>query len=192
MLVEGPGWIKQIWGLYKNKTMMARHRETAHKMYSVVTSYVAGQLTVSTIAGLFTGSVVFIISLTMGTPASLVIPTAAIVFVLSLIPFFGEFIGAAFMGLALAINSPTAGLIFIVICIIYQQVEANFIGPKIQSKKLNLSPLVILVSVTLGIVIFGIAGGIISIPIAGCVKILLDNYLLKTKDNSSTEITTVI
>jgi predicted PurR-regulated permease PerM len=161
-------------------------------MYSVVTSYVAGQLTISTIAGLFAGFVVFIISITMGIPANLVIPTAAIVFVMSLIPFFGAFIGAASMGFALAVNSPTAGLIFIVICIIYQQVEANFIGPRIQSKKLNLSPLVILISVTLGIVLFGIAGGIISIPIAGCVKILFDNYISKSKLNSQSEIKPVI
>jgi predicted PurR-regulated permease PerM len=192
MLVEGPGWIKQIWGLYGNKATMSKHRDVVQKMYSVVTSYVAGQLTISTIAGLFAGTVVFVLSLTMGTPVSLVIPTAAIVFVMSLIPFFGAFIGSSLMGLALAINSLTAGLIFIVICIIYQQVEANFIGPKIQSKKLNLSPLVILISVTLGIVLFGIAGGIISIPIAGCVKILLDNYLSKSQLHNQTEIKPVV
>ncbi len=192
MLVEGPGWIKQIWGLYNNKVTMSKHRDIVQRMYSVVTSYVAGQLTISTIAGLFAGIVVFMLSLTMNTPVSLVIPTAAIVFVMSLIPFFGAFIGSALMGFALAINSPTAGLIFIAICIVYKQVEANFIGPKIQSKKLNLSPLVILISVTLGIVLFGIAGGIISIPIAGCIRILLDNYLSKSKLHDQPEIKPVV
>lgn len=192
MLIEGPGWIKRIWSLYKNKTIMARHRDTVQRMYSVVTGYVSGQLIISSIAGVFSGLTVFILSLIMGTPIGLVIPTAAIVFVMSLIPLFGAFIGSLCMGLALAINNLTAGLIFIVICIIYQQVEANFIGPKVQSKKLNLSPLVILISVTLGIVLFGIAGGIISIPIAGCIRILLDNYLSKSQLRDQSEIKTVI
>lgn len=192
MLIEGPGWIRQLWGLYKDKGMMARHRDTMQRMYSVVTSYVTGQLTVSAIAGSFAGVVVFILSLTLGAPANLVIPTAAIIFVLSLIPLFGEFIGAAFMSLVIAINNPMAALIFIIICIIYQQFEANFIGPRIQSKKLNLSPLIILISVLLGIVLFGVLGGIISIPIAGCVKILLDNYLVKSQLHDKSEIKSVI
>ncbi len=192
MLVEGPGWIKRIWGLYKNKTIMVRHRDTVQRMYSVVTSYVSGQLIISAIAGVFSGLTVFVLSLTMNTPASLAIPTAAIVFVMFLIPFFGAFIGAIPVTLVLAVNNPMAGLIFIVVSTIYQQVEANFIGPKIQSKQLDLSPLMILVSVTIGMVLFGLVGGIISIPIAGCIRILLDNYLSKSQLKDQAEITPVV
>jgi len=182
MLVEGPAWVKKIWELYKDQPRMERHRTTAQKMYSVVTGYVGGQLTVAAIDGLLAGVVVFILSLTMGVPANLAIPTVAIMFVMALIPFFGPFIGAASMGLVIAINNPTAALIFIVYFLVYLQIENNFIAPKIQSKRLDLSPLVILIAIVVGIVLFGIIGGIISIPIAGCIKILLDNYFAKSKD----------
>ena len=60
---------------------------------------------------------------------------------------------------------------------IYQQVENNVISPAVQSRTISLSPLAILVAVTIGIYVFGIAGGIISIPIAGCIKILIEEYL---------------
>ena len=182
MLVEGPVWMNRIWDLYKNQNRMAHHRATVNKMYSVITSYVAGQLTISAIDGLLAGTVVFILSLTLGTSASLIIPTVAIMFVLSLIPFFGATVGAVFVSLVLAIHSPTVGIIFMIYFLLYQQVEGSFIAPKIQGKKLNLSPLIVLISIIVGLVLFGIVGSIISIPIAGCVKILLDNYLNKSKD----------
>lgn len=181
MLVEGPIWVNRFWDLYKDKPRMLRHRETIQKMYSVVTSYVTGQLTVSAIDGVLAGVVVFILSMVFGIPANLAIPTAAVMFILSLIPLFGATIGALIMGLILLLNSPTAALIFLIYFFVYQQVENNFISPKIQSKRLNLSSLVVLVSITIGIMVFGIVGGIISIPIAGCVKILLDNFFRNQK-----------
>ena len=192
MLIEGPVWVERFWGLYHDQKRIFRHRATVQKMYSVVTGYVAGQLTVSAIAGLLAGVVVFILSLTLGVPASLTVPAAAIIFVLSLIPFFGATIGAILICLVLAINSPTAAIIFIIYFLLYQQVEGNYISPKIQSKRLDLSPLFILASIVIGIVVFGILGGIISIPIAGCVKILVDNYFLKSKDDEKIKIESVI
>ncbi|MEI7689809.1 MAG: AI-2E family transporter [Candidatus Saccharibacteria bacterium] len=183
MLAEGPVWVDRFWGLYKDKKRMVHHRETVKKMYNVVTGYVAGQLTIAAIAGVLSGVVVFILGLTMGVPSNLSIPAAAIIFVLSLIPFFGGIIGAFSIGLVLAFNNPTAAIIFLIYYIIYQQFEGNFIGPKIQSKKMDLSPLIILISIVIGIMVFGIAGGIISIPIAGCIGVLFKEYLARAQAN---------
>lgn len=177
MLIEGPTWMNRLWSLYKNKTRMQHHRRVITDMYKTVTSYIIGQLTVSAIAGSVAGLFVFILSLTTNIPISLAIPTAAIVFVLSLIPMFGAMLGACIITLILMLSNVTAALIFLLFFILYQQVEANFISPKIQSKRLNLSALVILIAVTVGVYLFGILGGIISVPIAGCVKIIIDDYL---------------
>jgi predicted PurR-regulated permease PerM len=83
----------------------------------------------------------------------------------------------------LASNSLTAGIIFAVYFIVYQQIENNFISPTIQSKRVELSALAVLASVTIGVYVFGLAGGIISIPIAGCIKVLLEEYLARAKRN---------
>lgn len=178
MLIEGPAWMKRIWSVYKDQEMMEAHRALSVKMYDVVSGYVTGQLAVSGIGAFCAGSVVFLLSLFIADlPASLALPTIAITFVLSLIPMFGATIAGIIISLLLAFNSLTAGIIFVIYFIVYQQIENNFIAPAIQSKYVKLSPLAVLVAVTIGLYLFGLVGGIISIPIAGCIKVLVEAHL---------------
>ena len=69
----------------------------------------------------------------------------------------------------------------------YQQLENNIISPRIQSKRIELSPLAVLAAVTVGLYVFGIAGGIISIPIAGCIKVLIESYLERSREARNEE-----
>lgn len=183
MLVEGPTWMRWIWRLYNDQDRMEHHRELAHRMYGVVTGYVTGQLTVSAIGAAASGLTVFVLSLFFNVPANLAFPTIAIAFTLSLIPMFGATIAGVLITALLAFNDITAAIIFIAFFIIYQQIENNFISPVVQSRRLELSALMILIAVTIGVMTFGIIGGIISIPIAGCVKVLLEDYLDRAKKN---------
>ncbi len=181
MLVEGPMWVKRIWGLYRDEDRMLHHRDIAHRMYSVITGYVTGQLTVSAIGAAASGLTVFILSMIFNVPANLALPTVAVTFTLSLIPMFGATIAGVIMTLLIAFNDVTAAIIFIVFFFLYQQIENNFVAPTIQSKRVELSALTVLASVTIGLYVFGLAGGIISIPIAGCVRVLLEDYLAGAK-----------
>jgi len=183
MLVEGPTWMRWIWGLYNDQKRMEHHRRLAQRMYSVVTGYVVGQLTVSSIGAGMSGLTVFILSLFFNVPANLAFPTIAIAFTLSLIPMFGATIAGVLITILLGFNDITAAIIFIAFFIIYQQVENNFIAPVVQSRRLELSALMILIAVTIGVMTFGILGGIISIPVAGCIKVLLEDYLAHAKIN---------
>jgi predicted PurR-regulated permease PerM len=185
MLVEGPVWMKRLWSLYSDENRMDYHQSLLRRMYSVVTGYVTGQLSISTIAGLFAGLTVFVLSLIFNVPTNFAIPAAAIIFILSLIPMFGEMIGMIIIGLVLLFNDPPAALSFVIVFVIYMQIESNYIVPKIQSRKLELSALTILISVIIGIYLFGIAGGIISIPIAGCVRIFVDEYIARKGNKKS-------
>lgn len=182
MLIEGPGWLKRIWSVYEDNETMTVHRDLASRMHHVVSGYVTGQLAVSGIGALCSGAVVFLLSLFVeSVPGNLALPTIAIAFTLSLIPMFGATIAGILVSILLAFNSVTAGIIFAVFFIIYQQVENNFISPVIQSKYVKLSPLAVLAAVTIGLYLFGLAGGIISIPIAGCIKVLIESHLEKSK-----------
>jgi predicted PurR-regulated permease PerM len=180
MLIEAPNWMKLAWSAYKDEGRKNRHSEILKKMYSVLNGYITGQFTVATIAGLFGAALIFILSLFFDIPVDLAIPAAVVVFVTTLIPIFGSTIGAVIISMFLILNSLTATLIFLALFVIYQQIESNFIVPKIQSNKLDLSALTILVSLTIGIFIFGIIGGIISIPIAGCIKVIIDDYFKRS------------
>jgi Predicted permease len=183
MLIEGPMWLKRIWSVYNDRERMEAHRRLSDRMYSVVTGYVTGQLTVSAIGATCAGLTVFILHFIFpNVPINLALPTAAIAFVLSLIPMFGATIAGVLITILLAFNDVTAAVFFVVFFVIYQQVENNFISPTIQSKTVELSALAVLASVTIGLYVFGVAGGIISIPIAGCIKVLLEDYLARAKE----------
>jgi len=181
MLVEGPSWLERGWGLYTNPVLMKRHRKLAWQMYRVVTGYVTGQLTVAAIGGVSAGLAVFILSFFFDMPGNLALPTIAITAVLSLIPMFGSTLAGIIVTLLIAINSVPAAIAYASYFFIYQQVENNFISPVIQSRRLELSALTILVAVTIGFYLFGILGSLLSIPIAGSIKVLLEDYLQQNR-----------
>ncbi len=181
MLVEAPVWLRNLWNIYNDEEKLKYHRRLATRMYHVVTGYVTGQLAVSGIGAFFSGLTVFILSFIFNVPHNLALPSAAIAFLLSLIPMFGATIGGVLICLLLAFNDLSAAIVFAVYFVVYQQIENNFVSPAIQSKTVELSALAILASVTVGLYLFGIAGGIISIPIAGCIKVLLEDYFERAK-----------
>ena len=177
MLIEGPGLMRKVWGLYTDSEKRDLHHNIVHRMNAVVSGYVTGQLSVSGLGAVAAGLTVFILSFFFNLPSNLAIPAAAVTFILSLIPMFGATIGGILITALLAINDVGAAVAYVVFFVVYQQIENNYISPIIQSKRLELSALTILASVTIGVYLFGIAGGIISIPIAGCIKVLLDTYI---------------
>lgn len=177
MLIEGPMWMNKIWGLYQDPNRLNRHRNIVQKMYRVVVGYVNGQMLVALIAAACTLVAILILSIGFNLPANLALPLASIIFLTGLVPMVGATIGAVIVTLVLLLNSPTAAVIFLIYFFVYQQVENNFISPTIQSKKVELSALAVLSAILIGVSLFGFLGGIISIPIAGCVRVLLVDYL---------------
>jgi len=188
MLIEGPELIKKIWKQYRDKEKMEKHKRVAGKIYVVITGYIIGQLTVSTIGAVIAGLAVFVLSLIYpAVDGGLAIPTAAITFLLSLIPMFGATIAGAIITLLLALNSVPAAIIYLIFFFLYQQFENNFVSPRVQSKRINLSALMVLGSVTVGLYMFGIVGGIIAIPLAGSVRILIEEHLANRKPEEKTK-----
>jgi predicted PurR-regulated permease PerM len=191
MLIEGPMWMKRLWGLYNNKGRMEIHKRIVSRVYGVVTGYITGQLTVSAMGATFAGLVVFVLSLIFPeVPGNLAFTAAAVTFVLSLIPMFGAMIGGVIITAFLAFNNIPAAVIYAIYFVVYQQIENNFVVPRIQAKRNELSALAVLGSVTVGLYMFGLVGGIIAIPIAGTIRVLLDEYLLHAKTQRALNVKT--
>lgn len=185
MLIEGPLWIKRGWSLYSDAERMKNHQRLLKRIYGVVNGYVTGQLTVSAIGAAFAGLFVFILSFILPVPSGLAMPTAAVTFVLSLIPMFGATIGGVMISVLLALSNIPAAIIYAIFFVVYQQIENNFISPKIQAKRIDLSALMVLAAVTIGLYMFGVAGGIIAIPIAGSIKIFAEEYVSRRKSKAA-------
>ncbi len=96
--------------------------------------------------------------------------------VLYLIPMFGPIISCGLITILLAFSSPAAGLIFLVFYIVYAQIENNLIAPKLQGNALNLPSALILTAIVIGMYMFGLVGAIIAIPIAGGIKVVVEEW----------------
>lgn len=176
MLTEGPTILDQFWANFKGNREASRTQSVINRMGNVVSKYVSNALTVALINACCTATVTLILCAIFRLDAGLALPFGLITGVFSLIPMFGSFIGGCIVALLLAFNVWGAGLAFLIYTIVYLQIEANVISPKVQGKGLQLPALAVLAAVTIGVYMFGIIGAIISIPIAGCIKVLIEEY----------------
>ena len=176
MLTEGPRILDKIWGYFGNGKNARRTQHVIGRLATTVSKYVSSAVTVALINACATSIAAFIICIAFQISPGLALPFGLITGVFSLIPMFGSFIGGAIVSLLLGFNAMWAGVAFLIYTIVYLQIESNIISPKVQGKGLNLPALVVLSAVTIGVYTFGLPGAIISIPIAGCIKVLIEEY----------------
>lgn len=175
--LEGPSIMDKAWGVLegrrKNSSVRAWQR-LAGRMVDVVSTYVSHQAMVAVLDGLVVMIAVLLLSFTFGLPGGLALPMGLVAMVFYLIPMFGPIISCIIITLVLMFSSPVAAAIFLVFYIVYAQVENNVIAPKIQGNALNLPATMVLVAIIIGMNVFGLLGAIIAIPIAGCIKVLIE------------------
>ena len=180
-LLQGPALMDKIWKLFrkKDKTSLPwvpEAKRITSRLANVISTYVSNQLSVALLDGIVVTILVAILSLAFTGSASLALPMGLIAFVFFLIPMYGQVLGCILITILLFFSAPVAAVIYAAIYLVYSQVEANFIAPKIQGESLHLSPLVILISITIGTYMLGLIGAIIATPIAGCIRIIIDEY----------------
>ena len=176
MILEGPKVLKKFWLNFDKNSRAMRAKQVIGRMADMVSKYVSGVITVCIIDALVTGLAIFILSLIFKFDSGLTLPFAFITGLGNMIPVFGPIICCVIVAVLMAFNSLPAAIIFTIFVIVYLQIEGNYISPKVQSKRTKLSALVILIAVTVGVYTFGIIGAIVAIPIAGCIKIFLEEY----------------
>ncbi|MBQ3309921.1 AI-2E family transporter [Candidatus Saccharibacteria bacterium] len=177
-LLQGPALMDEFWAAMsgKNDKRTVVAKRIVDRMAGVVAKYVSGQLLVALIDGAVVATSIAVLSLIFGFSMGLAIPMGLIAVVLYMIPMFGPIITCVLVSLLLFISSPWSGLAFAIFYIIYEQIANNVISPKIQGKGMALPPLVILIAITIGMYTFGLIGTLVAIPIAGCIKVLVQEY----------------
>lgn len=170
MLVEGPHWIALFRRLIP-KDRQAHADQLMRDMYQVIKGYVNGQVVLAALAASLI--LVPLLVLDISYPIALMV----IVFICGLIPMVGHTIGAAIVSTVALFHSPWAALIVLAYYFLYQQIENYIIQPTVQANSTNMSPLLVFASVVIGVSFSGILGGLVAIPVAGCARILLLDYL---------------
>lgn len=170
MLAEGPRWRKIMEDVVPN----SKHKHyfgLMKDMRRVVQGYVNGQVLLAGIAALLIVPIFFIMGVSY--PIALMV----IVFVCGLIPMVGHTIGAIICTMVALFTSLPAALVVLGYYILYQQIENYVVQPRIQANSTNMSPLLVFVAVLIGANFGGLLGALVSIPVMGCIRILILDYL---------------
>jgi predicted PurR-regulated permease PerM len=170
MLVEGPRWVGFFEEIVPNRHQVVAHRIT-HDMYRVIKGFVNGQVLLAALASLLIMPAVLLLHISY--PAALVV----VIFICGLIPMVGHTIGAIIVSIVALFHSTSSAAIILVYYILYQQLENYLLQPRIQANSTNMSPLLVFMSVVLGVSFGGLFGGLVVIPVAGCIRIALLEYL---------------
>ena len=123
------------------------------------TGFFVGKIIDSAIIGVITFAAMTILRLDFAVLISVFIG------ITNIIPVFGPFIGAIPSVFILLLIDPLQAVIFCVLILIIQQVDGNFIGPKILGSSIGISALWILFSIVVGGDLFGIVGMVVGVPV---------------------------
>jgi predicted PurR-regulated permease PerM len=143
-----------------------------------VGSFVGGQGLIAILAALF----ILIMGLIIGMPYTA--PLAMVVLVCGFIPLVGHFIGMSIITLVSLTKSPTTALVALGSYIIYVQIENYVITPKIMRKSLAIPGLVTIIAALLGTSLLGLIGGLLAVPIAAAVLLIIDEVVFPRADQS--------
>lgn len=147
--------------------------------YKTFSNFLTGQCLEAVILGCM-----FFVTMTIfGLPYALLI--AVLIAFTALIPIFGAFIGCAVGTLLIFIVNPVQALVFVVMFLVLQQIEGNFIYPHVVGSSVGLPSIWVLVAVSMGASLMGVVGMLIFIPIVSVVYTILRgvvNRRLKEKN----------
>ncbi len=113
--------------------------------------------------------------------------TGAVVGATALIPIVGAYIGAGIGAFMILTVDPMKALFFLIFLIILQQIEGNFIYPKVVGTSVGLPGIWVLAAVIVGGGLFGIFGMVLGVPLAATIYKVLKNRVSRKLDHAKKE-----
>lgn len=146
------------------------------KVKQKLVAWFKGQLTLCLAVGLFA----YIGLLILGVDYALAL--GLIAGITEIIPYVGPFIGAAVAVFIAFGQSPLTALFVVILYVIIQQLENNFLVPKVMRKAVGLNPIISIVALIVGAKVGGVIGAVLAIPIASIISIFIQDF--KERDSN--------
>jgi len=140
--------------------------------------FVGGQATVAVIAGIFTLIMAAILHIPYATAL------AVLVFICGLIPLIGHILGVAVVSTVALTKSPATALIAFITYVVYVQIENYVVMPRIVRRSLSIPGLVTIIAALIGTSLLGLVGGLLAVPLAAAVLLILDEVVYPRSDKS--------
>jgi predicted PurR-regulated permease PerM len=143
-----------------------------------VGSFVGAQIVIAFMGATF----VLILGAIIGLPSPVAI--AMVVLVCALVPLIGHFLGCGIVTIiALTVSIPV-GVISFVAYVVYVQIENYLVTPRIMKKTLEVPGAVTIVAALIGSSLLGLIGGLLAVPVAAAIILILDEVVYPRADNS--------
>ena len=160
----------------------ATRRDRVSKLTNAIVgrigSFVGGQAIIAALAAVF----ILIMGLIIGMPYPG--PLAMVVLICGFIPLVGHFIGMTIVTVVSLTDSLTTAAIALGAYIFYVQIENYVITPRIMRKSLAIPGLVTIIAALLGASLLGLVGGLLAVPIAAAVLLILDEVVFPRTDQA--------
>jgi predicted PurR-regulated permease PerM len=174
LLLEGPRLRRGVLSL-----LSPRQAEEVQAIASEVNRSVVGYMLGNFLTSIICGVVVLVDLVALGVPFPLL--WALWVGLVDFLPMIGGALAGIPVVIFAAFQSLTAGIVTLIVFLVYTQLENHILNPVIMSKTVRISPLLVLVSVlvaaSLGDWIGGLFGGfvaaLLAIPAAGAFQVIV-------------------
>ena len=167
------GQAKQVLYAVFSKRFTEKSLEIAKLYNQIFSSFLSGQCMEAVILG----TMFFIAMSIFGMPYAMM--TGIVIAITALIPIFGAFIGCVMGMFLIAMVNPMQAVWFLILFLVLQQVEGNLIYPHVVGGSIGLPSIWVLVAVTLGGKLFGIAGILFFIPLCSVLYALFRTFVKK-------------
>ncbi len=165
MLIDGA----KLWRLIL-KLVPIQHRDRVSIVVQKnFVGFIRGQLLISSLLSAAT----FLVFVLFQIPFSFLL--AVTIGVLDLIPGIGATLGVTFVCLIILVQSGwLAALKVLAICVVLQQLQDNFVSPRVMQSAVHLNPIVVFFALLIGTRVSGLLGIFLAVPIAGVIVSLLE------------------
>ncbi|MFE7067463.1 AI-2E family transporter [Microbacterium sp.] len=154
--------------------------ELLEDVSSAVGRYVIGQASLALTNGIL--SLIFLTIIGAPVPALL----ALIAFIGSMIPLVGTLSASIIISLICLFVSPTTALIAIIYYLIYMQIEAYVLSPRIMNKAVDVPGALVVIAAVAGGALGGILGALVAIPVAASIIIIVQKVVFPNQDRKKT------
>ena len=152
----------------------SRRRQDARELWDAfalsLSRYLSGLGLVAFIQGALSALALFL----LGVPYAILLGTW--VSISSIIPYLGAWIGAIPAVLLALLESPTTALLTALMFLLIQQLEGNFLTPRIQGQTLRVPSILIFLAVIAGGEIAGLLGVVFAVPAVAVLRVLFDFF----------------
>ena len=172
IFLEQKCFLPKINRMIEDETQRKKVGRILERIYADTKTYIG----IKTMTSLLTGIVSFLIM--RSVDLDFAVFWALLIFLFNYIPTIGSIVATTFPSVLALVQFPTYGPFLVVVLGVTatQVVVGNIIEPRLMGNTLNLSPLVILLSLALWGTLWGIPGAILCVPITVLMAIIFSNF----------------